>query len=249
MPRAIEREMSHPARAAIQLGVPIRAADPFLAALSHELRTPLTPILLALQSLARRDDLPAAARDALEMIRRNVTIESRLIDNLLDFAHIASGKFDIDSQPMDLHVAARAAIDACAADIGARVQTLTIALDAPRCRARGDSNRLRQVVFNLLSNASKFTRAGGAIRVASANSGEWFVLSVADDGIGIDPDALAHVFEQFRHEHERMKRDYGGLGLGLAICKATVEAHGGTVRAESAGAGRGATFAVQLPLI
>ena len=225
-----------------------RAKDRFLARLSHELRTPLTPIVMALQTLVRRNDLPESAREALEMIHRNVKIESSLIDELLDLTRITHGRFDIDSTPVDLHSAITSAVDMCESDVHSRNQTLIITLQALRCRTQGDFERLRQVVFNLVHNASKFTREGGEIRVASRNEDGRFLLTVSDNGGGIARDALAATFDPFRQGGQQVTSEFGGLGLGLAIAKASVEAHGGTIRVESAGLGCGATFTVQLPL-
>lgn len=231
-----------------ELEVANRAKDRFLAVLSHELRTPLTPIVVALQTLLRRNDLPQAAREALGMIQRNVKIEAHLIDDLLDLTSISYGRFDVDSAPMDLHAAVNGAVDTCAPEIRAKHQTLEMSLKAPRHHTQGDFGRLQQAVSNLLKNASKFTREGGEIRVDSRGDDDWFLVSVSDNGIGIDPGVLPTVFDPFMQAGERVARRYGGLGLGLAISKATVEAHGGTLSAESAGAGCGATFTVQLPL-
>ena len=225
-----------------------RAKDQFLAVLSHELRTPLTPIVIALQTLLRRSDLPPAARGALEMIQRNVKIEAHLIDDLLDLTSISYGKFHIESVPIDLHAAINSAVDMCAPEIGAKGQTLAVSLRAPCYRTQGDFGRLRQTVSNLLRNASKFTLDGGDIKVASRGDNDSFLVSVSDTGIGIERNALPNVFDPFREDGERATRKYGGLGLGLAISKATVDAHGGTLTAESAGRGRGATFTVRLPL-
>ncbi len=226
-----------------------RAKDRFLAMLSHELRTPLTPVVMALQLLALRKDLPEPARETLEMIRRNVKIESHLIDDLLDLTRISRGRLEIVSEPMDLHAAISGAVEICESDIRGKNQQLTVALGATRTRTEGDFTRLQQVVWNLLKNALKFTRKGGAIRLASRSEGSRFFVAVSDNGIGIEPDVLPTVFDAFSQGGEWIAREYGGLGLGLALSKATVEAHGGIIRAESGGRGQGATFTVELPLI
>lgn len=226
-----------------------RAKDRFLAVLSHELRTPLTPVVMALQLLALRRDLPEPARETLEMIRRNVKIESHLIDDLLDLTRISRGRLEIVSEPMELHAAIRGAIEICESDIRGKNQQLTVALDATCTRTEGDFTRLQQVVWNLLKNASKFTRKGGAVRLASRSQGSQFFVAVSDNGIGIEPDVLPTIFDAFSQGGEWIAREYGGLGLGLAISKATVEAHGGMIRAESGGRGQGTTFTVELPLI
>ncbi len=225
-----------------------QAKDRFLAALSHELRTPLTPIAMAVHALARRTDLPESAREALEMIRRNVRLESHLIDDLLDVARISRGKLEIISEPIDLHVMIAGAVEICEADIRGRNQELTVALEASRYRTEGDFNRLQQVVWRLLKNASKFTRSGGEIHVLSRSEETRFLLAVSDNGTGIEPDALQTIFGAFDEGNESVRREFGGLGLGLAISKATVEAHGGILKAESGGRDQGATFTVELPL-
>jgi signal transduction histidine kinase len=225
-----------------------RAKDRFLAMLSHELRTPLTPVVMALHTLLRRNDLPESAREALEMVQRNVKIESNLIDDLLDLTRITYGRFDIDSAPVDLHAAMNSAVDMCESDLRGKKQTLIVTLQASSHRTQGDFDRLRQVVFNLVQNASKFTREGGEIQVASRNNDGRFLFAVSDNGTGIARDALPAIFDAFRRGGRSAMSEFGGLGLGLAIAKASVEAHGGTIRAESAGPGCGATFTVQLPL-
>jgi two-component system CheB/CheR fusion protein len=225
-----------------------RAKDRFLAALSHELRTPLTPILIAVQALARSQDLPEPARDALEMIRRSVKIEANLIDDLLDITRISHGRLEIDSEPMDLHAAIISAVEISEVDIRGKNQLLTVALEAPRYRTQGDFARLQSVVWSLLKNASKFTRERGEISVRSRIENGRFVVAVKDSGIGIERADLPTIFDAFGQGDEWITREFGGLGLGLALSKATVEAHGGTIRAHSAGRGSGATFTVELPL-
>ncbi len=226
-----------------------RAKDRFLAVLSHELRTPLTPVVMAVHTLARRADIPDGARDALEMIRRNVKIESHLIDDLLDLTRVSRGKFEVIPEPMDLHSAIKGAVEICESDIRGKRQTLEISLDAVQHDTLGDYTRLQQVVWNLLKNASKFTRQGGLIRLSTRSSNDRFFVSVSDNGIGIDHSTLLTVFEAFTQGGEWVAREFGGLGLGLAISKATVDAHGGAIAAESAGRGKGATFIVELPLV
>ena len=226
-----------------------RAKDRFLAVLSHELRTPLTPVVMAVHTLARRTDIPDGARDALEMIRRNVKIESHLIDDLLDLTRVSRGKFEVIPEPMDLHAAIKGAVEICESDIRGNSQTLEISLDAVQHDTVGDPTRLQQVVWNLLKNASKFTRQGGLIRLSTRNENDRFFVSVSDNGIGIEHPTLPTVFEAFTQGGEWVAREFGGLGLGLAISKATVDAHGGTITAESAGRGKGATFIVELPLV
>ena len=246
----IELEQAlHDARLARQeLESANRIKDRFLAALSHELRTPLTPILLAVQVLSRSPELSQAERDALQAIRRSVKIESNLIDDLLDYTRIARGKLAIDLEPIDLHAAITDAVEISECDIRGKSQKLTVALEATRYRTQGDFARLQNVVWNLLKNASKFTPEGGDISVRSRLRDGRFVVAVSDNGIGIDPSALPTIFEPFGRGDEWISREFGGLGLGLALSKATVEAHGGTIEAHSVGRDRGATFTVDLPL-
>ncbi|HEX2540413.1 MAG TPA: PAS domain S-box protein [Caldimonas sp.] len=224
------------------------AKDRFLAILSHELRTPLTPIVLALHALDRSPDLPAAAHGTLELIRRNVTAELHLIDDLLDVTRISSGKLEMVSERTDMHEVVRAAADVCDADFASKRQRLELRLAGVKSHVRGDAQRLRQVVWNLLKNASKFTPAGGSIRVETSNAGGQFVLAVTDTGIGIEPQSVPLIFDAFAQEGEWVTSEFGGLGLGLAIAKATVEAHHGKLSASSAGRNQGATFTIELPL-
>ena len=183
------------------------------------------------------------------MIRRNVKIESHLIDDLLDLTRVSRGQFEIVPEPMDIHAAITDAVEICESDIRSKSQTLVLSLAATQHHIDGDFTRLQQVVWNLLKNASKFTRKGGEIRLTTRSDGERFVLVVSDNGIGIDPTVLPTIFDAFSQGGEWVAREYGGLGLGLAISKATVEAHGGTIEAESGGRGQGATFTVELPLV
>jgi two-component system CheB/CheR fusion protein len=225
-----------------------RAKDRFLAVLSHELRTPLTPVLMAVDALTSRGDLPEAAVEILEMARRNVMVQTHMIDDLLDVTRISNGRLDIVTAPMDMHEALLAAVDVCKSQMTEKRQTLNIDLRASDHRVIGDFNRLRQAMWNLLQNACKFTSVGGVITVSSISDGQAFTLTVADNGIGIEAEVVDKVFDAFAQGGTRIAREFGGLGLGLAIVQATVEAHGGTVRATSAGADRGAQFRIQIPL-
>lgn len=227
-----------------------RAKDHFLAVLSHELRTPLMPVLMAVHTFARRKDLPPAVIEAMEMIRRNIQIEAHFIDDLLDLTRIAHNKIDLLREPVDAHEMVRRAVEICAPpDLESKKQRLTVALDAPRHQVVGDAARLQQVFWNLLKNASKFTPTGGEIRVVSSNhpAGR-LIIEVSDNGLGIAPEALPKIFDAFVQADEKITREFGGLGLGLALSKATVDAHGGVLRAASAGRGQGATLSVELPL-
>jgi two-component system CheB/CheR fusion protein len=222
--------------------------DRFLAILSHELRTPLTPVVMALHALERSVDLPATARGTVELIRRNVKAELLLIDDLLDVTRISSGKLEMVRAETDMHGVIRSAAAVCEGDFTAKRQRLGIDLAAERHVVAGDASRLQQVVWNLLKNASKFTPNQGEIRVATSNVADRFVLIVADTGIGISAEALPLIFDAFAQEGQWVTSEFGGLGLGLAIAKATVEAHHGTLVVDSGGRNQGATFTVTLPL-
>lgn len=224
------------------------AKDRFLAILSHELRTPLTPIVLALHALERSRDLPPAMLGTIHLIRRNVTAELHLIDDLLDVTRISSGKLELVNDQTDMHQVVRAAAEVCETDFATKRQRLELDLTAVSHRVRGDSPRLQQVVWNLLKNASKFTPAGGAIRIETTNDDWNFMLSVVDTGIGIDPKSLPMIFDAFAQEGDWVTSEFGGLGLGLAIAKATIEAHHGTLSASSEGRNLGASFTLKLPL-
>lgn len=207
--------------------------DHFLAALSHELRTPLTPILAAVSSLRLDRSTPEELRETFAIIRRNVELEARLIDDMLDLARISSGKLQIQTRPVDAHEVLRHAVETCQEDIAAKKIGLTLELSAARHTVQADPARLQQVFWNLLKNAVKFTPAGGSIRVSSQNTAAGKIEFIVDDtGIGIPAPLLDKIFDAFEQGNVSITRRHGGLGLGLAICKALVEAHQGEVRAE-----------------
>ncbi len=224
------------------------AKDHFLAVLSHELRTPLTPVVVALQLLDRRTDLAAPVRSTIELIRRNVRIEAHMIDDLLDLTRMSRGSFDVARQPLDLHAAIRGAIEIAEPDLQGKGQRLTACLDAAEHHLQGDEHRLQQAVWNLLKNAAKFTPAGGAIGLATESDGSRIRIVITDTGIGIEAEVLPSIFAAFHQGSAAIAKEYGGLGLGLAIANATVKAHGGEIRAESPGRGLGAVFTIDLPL-
>jgi two-component system CheB/CheR fusion protein len=224
------------------------AKDRFLAILSHELRTPLTPIVMALHALERDPELPNALRPTVDLLRRNVKAELLLIDDLLDVTRISSGKLEMARERTDMHEVVHAAADICGSDFHAKRQNLGLALHAARHVVPGDPARLQQVVWNLLKNAAKFTPVEGEVRIVSSNIDDRFVLVIADTGIGISNDALPSIFDAFAQEGPWVTSEFGGLGLGLAIAKATVEAHQGTLSAASGGRNQGATFTIELPL-
>ena len=225
-----------------------QAKDHFLAVLSHELRTPLTPVTLAVHMLARNPDLPESAYAALETIQRNVQIEAHFIDDLLDLTKIAHGKLEIVREPMDLHEAVQHAVEVSMGDIEGKNQQITVNLEAAEHQVQGDATRLQQAFWNLLKNASKFTPKGSAIHVASRNEPGRIVVEVTDTGIGFDAEVATRMFDAFAQASLEVTRQFGGLGLGLAISKATVDAHEGTLSARSDGRNQGATFTLALPL-
>jgi signal transduction histidine kinase/ActR/RegA family two-component response regulator len=224
-----------------------RAKDRFMATLSHELRTPLTPVLAVLSRLeqAGQEALPAAVRNGLAMIRRNVELESRLIDDLLDLTRISQSKLELRRGSADLRQVLDHAIEASARP-GAGPQVVT-EVEGGDLRLWADAPRLTQVFWNLLSNARKFTPPEGTIRLRAWREGGDLVAQVSDSGMGIEPELLPHVFEAFQQGRRNDVRRFGGLGLGLAISKSIVELHGGSLAVASEGKGRGSTFTVRLP--
>jgi signal transduction histidine kinase len=224
-----------------------RLKDEFLATISHELRTPLNAILGWVQ-LLRTGRLDTDARErALETIERNARAQSELIEDLLDMSRIISGKLNLDVKDVDLERVIGEAVDAVRLAADAKAIHLSAETDPTLGRVRGDPTRLQQVVWNLLANAIKFTPRGGRVRVRAARANGNAEIQVSDDGRGIPPEFLPHVFERFRQAESSTRRAQGGIGLGLAIVRQLVESHGGTVRAESDGTDHGATFIVSLP--
>lgn len=228
-----------------------QAKDHFLAILSHELRTPLMPVLTGLLMLEMEAGLSEDARSRIQVMRRNVELESRLIDDLLDLTRVARGTIALEKRNVDLPTVIERAVEVCLPEVQARGLKLTIERSATNGRpvVEGDAARLQQVVWNLLRNAVKFTPVGGQITISCGIDNGHAVVAVRDTGIGIEPSVLPFIFDAFVQADGAVKRQFGGLGLGLAISKALVEAHGGTIDADSAGAGRGATFRFRLPLL
>jgi two-component system, chemotaxis family, CheB/CheR fusion protein len=229
------------------------AKDRFLATLSHELRTPLTPVLAVISSLENDPEMRQKLRSELEMIRRNVELEARLIDDLLDLTRIARGKLELHRRSINVRQVLEHALETAAPELEARELQLTVDLTAADRLLSADAPRLTQVFWNLLSNAIKFTPPGGKIEVCSwveptGGGGEDLVVEVADTGIGIEPDVLPRIFDAFEQADRRITRRFGGLGLGLAVTRAIVELHGGRLAAASEGRDRGASFQVRLPL-
>jgi signal transduction histidine kinase/CheY-like chemotaxis protein len=223
--------------------------DEFLATLSHELRTPMTPILGWAQILQRSSNDPPKVLQAAEVIERNARAQNRIVDDLLDMSRIMSGKVRLDVRLVDLSDIIDAALDTVLAAAEARGIRLEKDIEPGSRRVRADPHRMQQVIWNLLTNAIKFTGSGGLVVVSLRRIGAELEIAVRDTGQGIAPGFLPHVFERFRQADSSNTRQHAGLGLGLAIVKELVEMHGGTVRAESAGAGLGSTFTVSLPAV
>lgn len=226
-----------------------RIKDEFLAVLSHEIRTPLNPILGWSKMLQSGKLNPERATTALAAIERNARLQVQLIDDLLDVSRILQGKLSLNSSSLDLSQVISTALETIrlAADAKALNVQVDVALD--RYFVLGDATRLQQVVWNLVSNAVKFTPEGGNIQIRVTQVENQAHLQVKDSGKGIHPDFLPHVFDYFRQEDGSTTRRFGGLGLGLAIVRQIVELHGGTIAVDSPGEGKGATFTAKFPLI
>jgi PAS domain S-box-containing protein len=226
-----------------------RAKDQFLAMLSHELRTPLTPVLLAVTAMLNETPDDSEERTFLEMIRNNIELEARLIDDLLDVMRMIRGKMIYQFEVTDAHALVDRSLEICRGEIQSKGLCLRTELEASERFIRADPARIQQVLWNLLKNAVKFTPAGGTITVRSRNEGDRLILEVSDTGRGIEPDTLGRIFNAFEQAEDEVTRHFGGLGLGLAISRSIVEAHEGTLTAASAGRGHGATFTVNLATI
>jgi signal transduction histidine kinase/ActR/RegA family two-component response regulator len=225
-----------------------RLKDEFLATLSHELRTPLTAVLGWAKLLRSGEFEAEAAGRALEAIERNAAAQARLINDLLDVSRIITGKLRLEVRPVELAPLIGAAVEGVRPAAEARGLRLDVRLDESAGPVAGDADRLRQVVWNLLSNAIKFTPQGGSVEVRLSRADGHAEVTVTDTGRGIAPEFLPHVFDRFRQADQRLTREHGGLGLGLAIARHLVEMHGGTISAASAGTGAGATFSFRIPL-
>ena len=225
-----------------------RAKDEFLATLSHELRTPMTSIMGWAQMLGEEDLDPETTDLGIDAINKGAKAQAQLIDDLLDVSRITAGKMHIDVQPLELAPVITAAMETVRAAADAKGVKLSMDVDE-RVRVNGDPHRLQQVVWNLLTNAVKFTPTGGAVFVSLTSENQDAMIEVRDTGEGIDAAFMPYLFERFRQADSSATRAHMGLGLGLAIVRHLVELHGGTIRAESRGKGKGATFRVSLPLL
>jgi signal transduction histidine kinase/ActR/RegA family two-component response regulator len=223
-----------------------RLKDEFLATLSHELRTPLNAVLGWTRVLRATAVSPETGERALESIERNARAQARLIEDLLEVSRIVTGKLRLNVRPSDLSAIVDSAVEVVQPAAAAKRIALSSRIAARPAMTSGDPDRLQQVVWNLLSNAVKFTPPGGDIEIALRRE-NGFVITVADTGVGIEGHFIRHLFEPFRQADGSASREHGGLGLGLAIVRQIVELHGGTVKAESDGPGRGARFEVRLP--
>jgi CheY-like chemotaxis protein/nitrogen-specific signal transduction histidine kinase len=227
-----------------------RTKDNFLAMLSHELRTPLTPVLAALDSIERDSISSAESQAALSMIRRNVELESQLIDDLLDLTRIAKDKLQLKFDPLDAHEVINNVVMICRAEAEARRLHLHVQLRAGAHWISADAAKFQQIIWNLLKNAIKFTHENGDITISSTNPGPQMVnITVRDTGIGIEPDVMERIFNPFEQGERSLQRQYGGLGLGLAISKSLAQAHGGTLAVESDGRDRGSTFVLTMSTV
>ena len=221
------------------------AKDQFLAMLSHELRTPLTPVLATALELENEPDVRPDVRESLQMIRRNVELEARLIDDLLDLTRIDRGKVQLNFEIVDAHMLLQNALEICQPEIDRKHLKPSLNLGAKKVHMRADPARLQQIFWNLINNAVKFTPANGQITITTTNeSGEKLCVEIADTGMGIEPEALPIIFDAFE---QGGRTQAGGLGLGLAISKTLVEAHKGTITAQSDGQNKGSKFALLFP--
>lgn len=230
-----------------------RAKDDFLAKLSHELRTPLNPVLLLSSDAANNPDLPAEVRRDFEMIAKNVELEARLIDDLLDLTRITRGKLVFDMRPVDVHGVLNEAIEMVRTDVNEKKIKLVLTLGAKRHTVLGDDVRLKQILWNVFKNAVKFTPSGGTVTVETVvlSETERLALRISDTGIGMTSGEIGRIFEAFSQGDHAAHgaHQFGGLGLGLAISRMLVERHGGTIYATSGGRNKGTTFQIELPLL
>ena len=223
-----------------------RAKDQFIAVLSHELRTPLTPVLATVSALRTEENLPKHLQSDMEIIQRNVETEAELIDDLLDVTRINQGKINLEHEIVDIHECLGMALEVCQKQIATKRLETRLELQAAQHHVWADPVRLRQVFWNLLKNAVKFTPEDGTITLSTENLGERLRIEVADTGIGIEPELISGIFDPFQQGAQSRTRQFGGLGLGLSIARAVVELHGGRLSAASDGRDKGATFTVEL---
>lgn len=226
------------------------AKDNFLAVLSHELRTPLTPVVVTLTAWGQNSSFPPEFREDLDTLRRCAELEARLIDDLLDLTRIVRGKLALHLEVVDVHTMVQGVAQIYRSDLDAKSIALSMHLGAGSRYVMADPGRLQQVFWNILKNAAKFTPNGGKIDVTSTNSREGRVdISITDTGAGMTAETITRIFQPFEQGSAEIVRRYGGLGLGLSLSKAFVQAQGGTIGASSPGPGKGSTFTVSLPVV
>lgn len=226
-----------------------QAKDDFLAVLSHELRTPLTPALAAASYLAEHDELPPQLREEITAIRRNVQFEARLIDDLLDLTRITRGKLELHPEAVDAHRLVQNALTIVHEDIARKGLDVVTDLGAQEHHVWADPIRIQQVFWNLLNNAVKFTPQDGRVTIRTSNDRGRFAFEITDTGIGIEPEHQARIFHAFEQGEVSIIRQFGGLGLGLAISQTLLQLHGGTISVHSEGKNRGASFRVTLDVL
>jgi signal transduction histidine kinase len=231
-----------------------KAKDDFLATLSHELRNPLNPVLLIASEAAQNPALSLEVREDFQMIQRNVELEARLIDDLLDLTRITRRKMSLELRPVEVHEVLREAITIVRRDAETKNIAITTTFGAEKSRVMGDPARLQQIFWNVLRNAVKFTPEGGKVTIRTRNlpKGDELELKVVDTGIGMTPAEITKIFEAFTqgdHASSTGAHRFGGLGLGLAIAQYLVQMHGGRIEATSSGLNQGSTFLVVLPLL
>jgi signal transduction histidine kinase len=237
--RRIEYELHHQKTKAEAASA---AKDRFLAMASHELRAPLTPVLLWASGTVQEPDLSPDLQDGLQMVCRNVQLEARMIDDMLDLTRITRGKFSLHRRRTDAHQLIGQALDIVRSEIEARHLNLCLGLDAREDRVRVDPTRLQQVFWNVLRNACKFTPERGTICVRSFNELDTICIEISDSGVGLEPCSVERIFEPF----EQVDSKQEGLGLGLAISNAIMKMHGGSICARSDGLGQGTTFSITI---
>jgi PAS domain S-box-containing protein len=247
--RKITEALEEARKARQQAELASRAKDEFLATVSHELRTPLTAIVGWVRMLRSGSLPPERAAQALEVIDRNVRSQAQLIEDLLDISRITMGKLRLDVRPVQPASVINAAVESLTVAAEARRVRIQTVLDSHAGPISGDFERLQQVVWNLLSNAIKFTPKGGRVQVVLERVNSHIEIRVSDSGQGISPEFLPFVFDRFSQAETASTRQHGGLGMGLAISKAIIELHGGSISAYSEGEGKGTTFTVNIPVM
>ena len=225
------------------------AKDKFFATLSHELRTPLNPALAIVSGLLTDPRLPAELHEEIGVVARNIRLEARLIDDLLDFNRLIKGKLPLAAVPLRIHSLIEDVVAICREELEAKSHTLTLGLGAPDAPIIADPARLQQVLWNVLKNAIKFTEPGGALSIRTVRIENTLRIAIVDNGRGIDPAALPRIFDAFDQGEGRLASQFGGLGLGLSIARMFVELHNGKIYAESTGPKHGTAITIELPII